>query len=256
MKKQNPKIKIESIRVEAKTDESPDTSYLGEYTDKESEWAIDRVSGEFCGKIWQRERIMEKLMEIDDTLNDQIKSLFSPDDDEKIKKLENRQKQISNRYNKIRNSGATETTLLHNEYSFFLPSTNHVPHNPRNWDHVKPEDIAKTIKEHGSIKNADLHYAMQDYKRMESLDKGYWRYIGIIAKAVILVPSNVPESAQLQTISSGGLWGIESDSGDDYLQETAREQLDDLAQQLEQLGIGKRAIQYAIKNWNGEIEYK
>lgn len=76
------------------------------------------------------------------------------------------------------------------------------------------------------------------------------RNIGIIAKAKIVV------SGQSQTISSGGLWGIESDSDDNFLQETVHKQLADLREQLLTLGIGKRAIGYAIGRWNGEIIQK
>lgn len=77
-------------------------------------------------------------------------------------------------------------------------------------------------------------------------------YIGIIAKAKILVPTDNPGESQLQTITSHGCWGIESDAGD-YIQEVAKEQLEELKQQLTELGIGERACDYAIKRWNGEI---
>lgn len=85
---------------------------------------------------------------------------------------------------------------------------------------------------------------------MESLNDGHWSYIGIIAKAKILI------DGQYQTISSGGLWGVESDGGKEYLDDTIEEQLNHLAGQLEALGIGKRAIQYAIKQCDRELIYK
>lgn len=84
----------------------------------------------------------------------------------------------------------------------------------------------------------------QDWQRMESLNNGEWQYIGVIAKAEILNPV----THTTQTIRSGGLWGVESDSGD-YLKEVAREQLAELETELLALanGLGERAIKYAIR---------
>jgi hypothetical protein len=85
-------------------------------------------------------------------------------------------------------------------------------------------------------------YGLQDYKRMEGLNNGDWNFIGIIAKAEIITPANI-----IQTIHSGGLWGIESDSGT-FLDEVEKEALESLRTELESMGIGKRAIDYAFKN--------
>lgn len=83
----------------------------------------------------------------------------------------------------------------------------------------------------------------QDFERMESLNVGQWCFVGIIAKAVVISAQGVT-----QTIRSGGLWGIESDSGKDYLGEVARDELDSLRVELETFGFGKRAIDYAFLN--------
>jgi hypothetical protein len=88
-------------------------------------------------------------------------------------------------------------------------------------------------------------YCAQYYARMESYNRGEWQMIGVIAKAEI----RNPQTDCVQTIRSGGLWGVESDAGD-YLKEIAREQLSELKTELMALnkGIGERAIAYAIKN--------
>ncbi len=83
----------------------------------------------------------------------------------------------------------------------------------------------------------------QDFERMESLNDGQWCFVGIIAKAVIVSAQGVT-----QTIRSGGLWGIESDSDKSYLEEIARDELFNLRAELEAFGFGKRAIDYAFKN--------
>ena len=56
-------------------------------------------------------------------------------------------------------------------------------------------------------------YCKADYERMLALDRGEWCYLGIMAKAVVSIPCN-GNSRRLETLTSGGLWGIESDSGD------------------------------------------
>lgn len=82
-------------------------------------------------------------------------------------------------------------------------------------------------------------YGKQDYNRMESLNRGDWCFIGIIAEAEISYPVTGSSNGhrRLESFSSGGLWGIESDSGDDYLERMENEQLDDLWKHLKQFGI-------------------
>jgi hypothetical protein len=82
----------------------------------------------------------------------------------------------------------------------------------------------------------------QDYERMEGLNNGNWYPIGIIAKAEIYVNNC------RQTITSGGLWGMESDSDKEYIREEEKNQLADLSENLFSLGFGIRAVKYAIKN--------
>lgn len=83
----------------------------------------------------------------------------------------------------------------------------------------------------------------QDYERMEAYSRGEWCMLGIIAEAEVQFTATT-----VQTISSGGLWGIESDGGADYFTEVEEEQLSALADELAAMGIGKRAIAYAVKN--------
>lgn len=85
--------------------------------------------------------------------------------------------------------------------------------------------------------------AQQDFARMESFNRGEWGYVGIIAKAVVRSPNGV-----LQTLRSGGLWGIESDSDKDYLASVKADELSNLRAELESFGFGKRAIDKAFEN--------
>ena len=89
-------------------------------------------------------------------------------------------------------------------------------------------------------------YGLQDWKRMEGLNRGDWCMLGIIAKAE--VQSRAGEAwAPIQVLRSGGLWGVESDGGE-YLGEVAKEELANLRDELKAWGFGDRAIDYAFKS--------
>ena len=101
----------------------------------------------------------------------------------------------------------------------------------------------------------------QDYERMESLNRGDWSFIGIRAEAEIAVENahatnlgdGVPYfDSIVQKITSGGLWGIESDSSKEYFAEIEQDELSDLREQLILLGFSRRAISVAFKN----VEHK
>lgn len=78
---------------------------------------------------------------------------------------------------------------------------------------------------------------------MESLNNGNWCYIGIRAEAHTVV-----SGAIVQTLHSGGIYGIESDSDSDrkYLESVEKEELASLREQLRALGFSTRAISKAF----------
>jgi hypothetical protein len=89
--------------------------------------------------------------------------------------------------------------------------------------------------------DAMLKNAEQDYKRMCALNDGEFEFIGIGAKAEIVI-GNI-----CQKVTSGGLWGIESDSDASYLTEIEQEQISELRGVLHEIGFSKRAISAAVK---------
>ncbi len=114
---------------------------------------------------------------------------------------------------------------------------------------------------HGNYKGSPHEeirkYTRQDYERMESLNRGDWCYISIRAQAQVVVsePANCltrrnlsVASGIVQTITSGGLWGIESDNDKSYLESVEKDELSDLREQLKALGFSSRAISTAFKN--------
>ncbi len=114
-----------------------------------------------------------------------------------------------------------------NEYRWFNPSFNYVKDNGELCDGLTPADVR--------------NYTQQDYQRMEQFNRGILCYLGIIAKAEVQLTTYA-----VQVLHSVGLWGVESDSGDNYLGEVATEELSSLRTELEAIGFGKRAIDRAF----------
>ena len=76
----------------------------------------------------------------------------------------------------------------------------------------------------------------QDYLRHEAYCAGRWHYEGCVARAVVSYPIG-NGSRRLEYLSSGGLYGIESDSSPLYVSEVELEQLADLREHLKHFGI-------------------
>lgn len=111
-----------------------------------------------------------------------------------------------------------------NEYEYFNPYQN--PFNGKT--QAEKKEICK--------------YAKQDYERYESYNNQHWHMIGILAEAKIQV------SDIIQRITSGGLWGIESDSNKEYINQVESEELSALSHELEALGFKRKQILKAQEN--------
>lgn len=107
----------------------------------------------------------------------------------------------------------------------------HYGKNGSEWDHVSEEDMWQIIKQYGSIWNACMAYAKHDKERLDAYNKGTWEMIGIRAVATIHIPVN-DDTVKIQTIESGGLFSIESDSDDSYVQDIGREQIAEVKNHL------------------------
>jgi hypothetical protein len=100
---------------------------------------------------------------------------------------------------------------------------------------------------------ANVEYADQDYERMKAYNRGDWYMLGVWAEVEISIPyygrkltrferlrrkDNRPITHwRMETVRSGGLWGIESDSDDDYIDEVYADETHDLIYVLESMGI-------------------
>ncbi|HJX79187.1 hypothetical protein [Glutamicibacter sp.] len=80
-------------------------------------------------------------------------------------------------------------------------------------------------------------YLDQDKQRLNDANNGYWWMIGVYAQTEILVPIDGTNSCQLIPLKSGGLWGIESDSGSDYIQDIEKQEIDQLKDLCKKLHV-------------------
>lgn len=93
------------------------------------------------------------------------------------------------------------------------------------------QDLHKIGYSKGVAAELAQSYVNQDIKRLESLERGDWYFIGIYATARKEV------NGTIQTFRSGGLWGIESDSDESYLKEVEQEETEQLKSILAKLKI-------------------
>lgn len=120
----------------------------------------------------------------------------------------------------------------------------------------KPKNNAIDRQERGEMQRGEFRYfnpaisgeesgnpdsPEEDYRRYEAYNKSQWWMIGVWCSAKVVLTDVV------QTIRSGGLWGIESDSEDDYFEEVIKEELAALRGQLKAIGFSDRAISKAFK---------
>lgn len=92
--------------------------------------------------------------------------------------------------------------------------------------------------------DADTSYLEQEgfEDRLDQYRRDVFTFIGIRAKAEISI------DGLCQTITSGGLWGIEDDSDEAYLSTIESDEITGLCNQLSALGFGPRAITTALDN--------
>ena len=80
----------------------------------------------------------------------------------------------------------------------------------------------------------DPDYREEDRARLAAFNRGEWRFIGIRARASILIVSGGVGTHYDMT--SAGLYGIESDSGREYLESVFEEERETLLADLQCMG--------------------
>lgn len=239
--------RILSVTIKRMLDESPDTSWLGEYSNQDkSEFSIDRAHAEDCATVQPINESAQQILRnarahIVDLQRLETDTQDNPSDEwENLEEAYNLLDELADGEPECDCGGHGD--MGRHEYRYFNPSFNYVDKNGKATD--TPENVRK--------------YTRQDYERMERLNAGNWCFIGIRAEAEIQLTATWDNSvvskvswrtpiAPYQTITSGGLWGIESDSDAAYLESVEQEELSDLKAQLLALGFSKRAIATAFK---------
>ena len=234
--------RILSVTIKRMLDDSPDTSYLGEYSNSPlSEFSIDRAHSEDCASVSLEAKNAQTMLEHAQQTVGDIQTTVDYDVDEtEWEALETAYTELGQLASEITDCDCGERgDMGRHEYRYFNPSFNYVDKHGKLAEGNTAEDVRK--------------YVRQDYERMESLNRGDWSYIGIRAEAKIWIeskqagPVSYGHVGQFQTITSSGVWGYESDmSGTDF-EEAEEEQLSELRAQLKALGFSARAISVAFK---------
>ena len=93
-------------------------------------------------------------------------------------------------------------------------------------------DLSYLEQDYGDSPVAEREmYRAQDTERLKAYHNGDWHVLGIRAVAMIVVSR--PGYSTHYELTSPGLWGVESDSGEDCLQEAFQNECDTLRADIE-----------------------
>src|SRR5208282_4897863 len=211
--------RILSVAVKTMFDDSPDTSWLGLYSDtRTSSYSIDRAHADDCASVSQvSEQAKQTLEHAQQTVGDLHNAVLAQYNGTLAnEKLDTERDALDEAYNQLgvladeviecdcHKAGRMDTR----EYRYFNPSFNYVDKHGVALPEYTPEEVRK--------------YVRQDFERMEG-NSGQWYFIDIRAEAEYVVGS----TGSLQRVRSGGLWGIESDSDAAYLESVKQDELAD-----------------------------
>jgi hypothetical protein len=228
--------RIDTIKIKRMIDESPDTSWLGEFSDTPGDYAIvarGQHEGTFLDDLpCECDHAEDEHGQCDD-----VKNCACEDEPGKCH---------------VQGCDCTDFDQVGIErgrtFRFFNAGT---------VETFKASDDP-TVDNQAALSQhrKDMRInAEQDYKRMRGLVNGDYCFIGITAEARVLIPAQPQGHSIAQTITSGGLWGIESDSDADYLTGIEKEQTDELREQLHAVGFSKRAISAAMRSVQRDDRY-
>jgi hypothetical protein len=88
----------------------------------------------------------------------------------------------------------------------------------------------------------DTSYLEQDEfeERLAAYQNGDFSFVGVRAEADVFI------GGVLQTLTSAGLWGIESDSGKEYIEGVADEEYNELRKILTEVGVPTKELPQEI----------
>jgi len=232
--------RIQSITIKHILDTDPDTSYLGEYSNNaDSEFAIDRKHSLTCPvNTHCNDSVIEQLERAVAYLVKQRLIVAADPNDTTREAIDEAEDILIALQDDLAACDCDESgDARRNEYRYFNPVSVESFNPSTEWLAKVSESERRAYWERTMRENAK-----QDYARMEAYNRGDWQYVGVrvVAKVVI--------GGVGQTLESGGLWGIESDSGEDYLAEVGRDELAGLKKALYDIGFSRRAIATTCKS--------
>lgn len=228
--------RILSVTIKRMVDEDPDTSYFGEYSQRaSSEFSIDRAHSEDCAFVVPvNQDGVQKLRNARAYIVDLQTATAHREEWDDLEDAYHILDVLADDSPEC--DCGRRGDMGRHEYRYFNPSFNYVNEFGKPAQGHTPDEVRL--------------YVRQDYDRMERLNAGDWGYIGIRAQARIttLHGRDGGGCGVIQTISSGGLWGIESDSEKSYIESVQQEELAGLKSELLALGFSRRAISTAFKS--------
>lgn len=160
-----------------------------------------------------------KVKAVDDDIND-------------ISYLGKFSSKVPDKYDLNRGNAFFRPNAERGEHKYFIPAN-------------KVETTREFLQSRGYARSVAEEKAREDNKRdfarAEKIASGDIQFVGIVAKAEILVP--LGDHWISQQVRSGGLWGIESDSGEEYFEEVGKEQVAELKEILLEYGFTKTQLQ-------------
>lgn len=223
--------RISKVTIKRMPDNDPDTSWMGHYSDRaETDYAIDRKHSLDCQINNVPTEGLETLSRVMHYLTAVTYEPCPFSEDGIWQDVSDAQDLLIEKQDELQECDCEERgDMGRGELRYFNGCV-------ENYTGESSADIRK--------------YVRQDYERMERLNRGDWGFVGIRADAEILIPSG--DASFVQEITSGGLWGVESDSDRKYLADIDTEQLSELREQLRAVGFSTRAISTAFRDVSHE----
>lgn len=226
--------RIHAVSIKREQDDSPDTSWLGEYSGTaSSEYSIDRAHSLECPINTGAREYVALAIKDNQEQGGAVFPTFAL-----AEKYTQENGAIGEAWEIEERDAECDCgehgDMGRNEYRYFNPSFNYVDAKGA----ALPENTPEEVRE----------YVRQDYERMERIQRGDICFYVIGAEAVYSTEAN---RNLLQKVTSGWVGGIESDADESDFKEMEEEQLSELRDQLHALGFSKRAVAAAFR----EVEH-
>ena len=211
------------FRMRLEVEEYPDASWIGEYTDKDDDYIIDRKMGALVGPYLPDPEEPDAPDPQDFATREEYHVA--------VEQYAIAMVRYDAAYDAWNDEGNREILAddLHTwggryctEYRYFKPSAG--GENEPGGTYTDREGVEHTISVEEWTK-----WAVQDYERAEGLNRGDWCFVGVVVQV------DAPACSRCGHVETlyASLWGIESDSEDAYFEEVRDDLISELQRELE-----------------------